>query len=104
MHNFYLFLGVKLGVFGLIALIGILVIVAATTSRAVRAHRLSSGDNWILIAAAVSWCCYLMWSWTSPEIYDFRIAPIWGALIAASAKSGVTWRTSDRHPRGGGRG
>lgn len=99
-HNYYLFLGFKLGAFGLIALAGILMIVAASISRAVDARLVSTDEEWLLIAAAVTWVCYLVWSWTSPEIYDFRIAPIWGALIAACAKPGVTWPTPNRDLRG----
>lgn len=81
-HNFYLFLGFKLGVFGLVALLGLLLtagwtLVAAITLRAV------NGGSWLLAGSAAVWLAFLLWSVTSPEIYDFRVAPLLGLMVAA---------------------
>jgi hypothetical protein len=82
-HNFYAFLGFKLGLAGIVALIGLLVIVGWTFSRARRSW-CEPGHGWFLAGAAAAWTAYLIWSVSSPEIYDFRLAPVWGAVIAAS--------------------
>lgn len=49
-----------------------------------RALRLEASRSWIHAAAAAAWIGYLTWALTSPEIIDFRIAPLLGALCAAA--------------------
>jgi len=83
-HNFYVFLVFKLGAMGLVALLGLLMIVGWTARRAWEA-RGARGEAWIFAATFAAWSTYLLWSFTSPEIYDFRVAPIWGLLIAVCA-------------------
>jgi hypothetical protein len=84
-HNYYIFLAFKLGLAGLAALGGLLLVVGWTASRAFAARRSTeAGSAWFLAAAASAWAAFLLWSVTSPEILNFRMAPIWGALIAAS--------------------
>ncbi len=81
-HNFYLFLAFKLGLAGLAALWGLEMILAWTFRRAL-AERQSGSHAWLLAACVSAWLAYLIWSVTSPEIYDFRMAPIWGVMIVA---------------------
>lgn len=79
-HNFYVFLFFKLGLFGLLALGGLLAITAWTV------HRSRRTRAWAPAAAAAAWVAYLLWSVSSPEILDFRLAPLWGVLVAISAR------------------
>jgi CelD/BcsL family acetyltransferase involved in cellulose biosynthesis len=93
-HNFYLFLGLKLGLAGVGALAG-LALVVAWTARSAIALRGRSDRQWMLAAATAAWFTYLVWSVTSPEIYDFRIAPLWGALIVACCRDARAADTTD---------
>lgn len=82
-HNFYLFLLYKLGAVG-----GLLAVVALLLwlGHAVAARR-AAGDEWgraFAAAAATAWAAYCAWSVTSPEILDFRMAPLWGLLVASA--------------------
>lgn len=79
LHNYYLFLAFKLGVAGLVALTGLIAMAVAAVRGAARAH-----EPWLPAAAGAVWVAYLLWSVTSPEILDFRVAPILGALLAAA--------------------
>ncbi len=79
-HNFYVFLFFKLGLFGLVALGGLLVIAAWTVRRSRQTRA------WAPAAVAAAWVAYLLWSVSSPEILDFRLAPLWGVLVAISAR------------------
>ncbi len=81
LHNFYVFLGFKLGLAGVAALAGLAMIVAWTWRTAARGR---PGGFPMLAAAAACWCAYLLWSVASPEILDFHAAPLWGAIAAAS--------------------
>ena len=82
LHNFYVFLGFKLGVGGVVALAGLLM-VAAWTWRAARSAR-DAGGSPALAAAAACWCAYLVWSATSPEIINAHTATLLGALTASA--------------------
>lgn len=79
-HNFYLFLAYKLGLAGIVLLAGLSLIVGWT---ALVSWRIGA-EAWFTSVAVACWVAYLLWSITSPEIYDFRVAPLWGGLIAAS--------------------
>lgn len=83
-HNFYAFLLFKTGLFGA-ALVGTaLVVWVARTWILAR----SSGHPWrrsLAAAATAALLAYAVWSLTSPEILDFRIAPVWGLLLGALA-------------------
>lgn len=80
-HDFYLFLMFKLGLAGAVALAGLLLLVGYLFRRAL-ARQSGASHQWFFAAAFSAWIAYLLWSVTSPEIYDFRMAPIWGALVA----------------------
>ncbi|MFI5166986.1 MAG: hypothetical protein ACHQQS_10225 [Thermoanaerobaculales bacterium] len=84
-HDYYLFLLFKLGLAGAIALVGLTLIVAWTARSAFTLRGRHEGQ-WLLGGATTAWLAYLVWSVTSPEIYDFRMAPIWGALVAACCR------------------
>ena len=87
-HNFYVFLAFKLGLAGLVALGGLLLVICWTASKALALRRRhGAGTTWFPGAAAAAWLAFLTWSLTSPEILDFRLAAIWGALIAASCEA-----------------
>jgi len=84
-HNFYLFLLYKLGIVGTLLVLSALVLWAGWTLR----RALGTDDREaraFLAAAASAWIGYCVWSLTSPEILDFRMAPLWGLLIAATAE------------------
>lgn len=84
-HDFYLFLLFKLGLAGAVAFAGFLLI-AGWTARSAVALRGRPESQWLFAGAAAGWLAYLVWSVTSPEIYDFRFAPLWGVLIAACSR------------------
>ena len=84
-HDLYLFLLFKLGVVGAVALAGLGLIVGWMV-RSAMAVRGSFDRQWLLAGAAAGWFAYLVWGVTSPEIYDFRLAPLWGALVAACCR------------------
>jgi hypothetical protein len=80
-HNWYVFLGFKLGLAGVAALAGVLAIAGWSWSRAL-ALRGDPARGWPAAAAAAVWVGLLVWSVSSPCILDFRLAPILGALVA----------------------
>lgn len=84
-HDYYVFLAFKLGLAGLAALAGIGLLVGWTLVRAVQQRAVSNAD-WLAPAAAAVWLAYLVWGLTSPEILDFRVAPVLGALLAATLR------------------
>ena len=85
-HDFYVFLLFKLGIAGVLALAG-LFLVAGWTGWSAWKGRHCPEWSWFLAAAAAAWITYLIWSLTSPEILDFRMAPLWGAVVAASGRA-----------------
>jgi len=82
-HNWYLFLLYKLGLTGLMLILGALSAWIVWTFRQIKRSENPSVQTF-LIAAATSWMVYAVWSLTSPEILDFRMAPLWGWLLAIS--------------------
>ncbi len=82
LHNFYLFLVLKLGIFGLLPFAAILVFI-------VQARQLGQKGAWLGRATTATWLAYALWSVTSPEILDFRRAVLWGLLIAACAREEI---------------
>jgi len=81
-HNFYLFLLFKLG------LVGSTLVLAALglwgLSVAILARSASPGlDKRLSLALLAAWLAYCVWSISSPEILDFRIAPLWGLLFGS---------------------
>jgi len=85
-HNFYVFGLYKLGLVGLILLVLALTLWAWWTAAAARKHR-SSPAGLFLAAMSAAWAGYAVWSLTSPEFINFRIAPLWGLLLAASLQA-----------------
>ncbi len=83
-HNYYAFFLFKTGIVGTVLGLGALgVFVAFTAARARRA--VDPGEAALLWAAVAAWIGYLAWSNVCPEILDFRMAPLWGFLVAATA-------------------
>ncbi len=83
-HNWYLFLLFKLGIVGSILVLGALVGWIAWIVRSF-GRAADSKDRAFLVAAAAAWIVYAVWSLTSPEILDFRMAPLWGWLLAVTS-------------------
>jgi hypothetical protein len=81
-HNLYVFYAFKLGAAGALALAGLLTIVGWTLRQA-WSRREVPLRWWLPAGAAATWLAYLLWGLTSPEVVDFRIAPLLGALVAA---------------------
>lgn len=84
-HNFYVFLAFKLGVVGLLALGGILAVVTWTLEAGVHSAR-KSVPGAVRVGVASAWIAFLIWSVSSPEIYDFAMAPLWGLVIGLSER------------------
>lgn len=81
-HNYYVFLGFKLGVAGIVALLGLISIGQSLFLQ--RVHPDATADErWLAPAVAAALVGYSVWSITSPELLDFRVAPVLGAAIAA---------------------
>ncbi|MCD4750252.1 MAG: hypothetical protein K8R59_12850 [Thermoanaerobaculales bacterium] len=87
LHNWYLFLVFKLGILGAFLVLGAVASWLTFTIGKLRSAHLMS-DRAFPAAATAAWVAYLIWSMTSPEILDFRVAPLWGWLLAATAASG----------------
>lgn len=83
-HNWYLFLLYKLGIVGLILVLGALIGWIVWTVRSIGRADDPEGRAF-LVAAAGAWIAYSVWSLTSPEILDFRMAPLWGWLLAVAS-------------------
>jgi hypothetical protein len=90
-HNVYVFFAFKLGVAGLAAL-GALLIVAGSALREALGDAGHGVERWPLAAAVAIWAAYLMWGITSPEIIDFRVAPLLGAVAAATGAAQTAGR------------
>ncbi|RLE22984.1 MAG: hypothetical protein DRJ65_12770 [Acidobacteria bacterium] len=85
-HNWYLFLLFKLGIVGTMLVLGSLLSWIAWTIAAVLRTE-NPHTRAFLTAAATAWIVYAVWSLTSPEILDFRMAALWGWLLSIS----VSW-------------
>lgn len=83
-HNWYLFLLFKLGIVGSVLVLGALVGWIFWSVRGT-ARACGSEARAFLAAAAGAWIVYSVWSVTSPEILDFRMAPLWGWLLAVTS-------------------
>jgi len=93
LHNFYAFLAFKLG------LLGTILVGSALTlwllGLAAWARRAPSGlARGFLAAAASAWAGYLALAVSSPEILNFRVAPLLGLLLAASIGARAVGRPS----------
>jgi len=82
-HNYYVFLLVKLGLFGGLAIVLALTLWTAWSLRAALACSHEPAKTFLL-AATAAWVAGLVWSLACPELVDFRMAPLWGYLLAAS--------------------
>jgi O-antigen ligase len=83
-HNFYLFLLFKLGLVGTVLVLAAFALWCRYLLVALLARRAGTPARVRLAAALAAWLAYLLWSVSSPEILDFRIAPLWGLLLAAA--------------------
>lgn len=92
-HNLFLFLAFKLGVAGLVALAGLLLLAGWTGLPIYRGKRRGMHGYWIFAAAFSVWVAYLFWGVTSPQIYDFRVAPFFGLLVAVCVRAKNTRST-----------
>jgi hypothetical protein len=92
LHNFYAFLLFKLGLAGTLAVASALALWLAGTLGWTR--RAPAGRRrHFLAAAAAAWLGYLALGVSSPEILNFRLAPLLGLLLAASlGAAGVSER------------
>jgi hypothetical protein len=84
-HNFYVFLLFKLGIVGLVLVGAALLLWTLVPAKA--ALRFPAGDprRIFLAASAAAWFGYSVWSLAAPEILDFRLAPLWGFLLATTS-------------------
>lgn len=80
-HNFYAFLLFKLGVVGGLGVLAALGIFGVQAWR--KARRADGEERWLLAAAAGTWPAYVVLAISSPEILNFRAAPLLGFLVAA---------------------
>lgn len=80
-HNFYLFLLFKLGLAGTLAVLAALGLWIRWLGQS--CLRTPPGPRRALLAAlTAAWVGYALWSLASPEILNFRLAPIWGWTLA----------------------
>jgi len=95
-HNFYLFLLFKLGLAGSALALGAL---AAWTWHLFAALRGAAPglEHRLVAATTAGWLAYCVWSVSSAALLDFRIAPLWGLLLAALPRPGSP--TADHAPR-----
>jgi hypothetical protein len=85
-HNFYLFLLLKLGLFGAAVLLVLLALWIGWTVQETRASRREPQKTFLTAASAV-WSAAVIWNLVCPEFIDFRMAPLWGLLIAATVNA-----------------
>lgn len=83
-HNFYVFLLYKLGILGTALVLAAIGLWLGGLYRTTRAVRDPDCHLW-RAAAAACFTGYVLWSAASPQILDFRIAPLIGLLLAMSA-------------------
>ncbi len=83
-HNFYLFLLFKLGIVGLAAVVTALLLWIVVPALAALRFPRGHPSRVLLAAVAAVWFGYAIWSLAAPEILDFRVAPLWGFLLAAT--------------------
>jgi hypothetical protein len=82
-HNFYAFLLYKTGIVGTALVLAAMSLWIGFTFVAARRAR----DPWrraFLWAVFSAWLGYAAWSLACPEILDFRMAPLWGFVIAVT--------------------
>ena len=83
-HNFYIFLLFKLGLVGMAAVIVALVLWTRAPLSHLRNIPRGEPERAFLAAVVAAWVGFMVWSLASPEILDFRMAPLWGFLVGAS--------------------
>lgn len=85
-HDFYAFLLYKLGVVGSVLVIAALILWTITPLVHLR-HNPLSEQRAFLAAAVATWVGYAVWNIACPEFLDFRLAALWGLLVAAEARA-----------------
>ncbi len=84
-HNFFLFLLYKLGLVGTVGALASLALFMAVPFTARRARTGCEIERRFLAACSAAWVGYLVWAVASPEIIDFRVAPLLGLLVGCAA-------------------
>jgi len=82
-HNFYAFLLYKTGIVGTVLVLAAMSLWIGFTFFAARRAR-GPWRRAFLWAVFSAWIGYAVWSLACPEILDFRMAPLWGFVIAVS--------------------
>ena len=85
-HNFYAFLLYKTGIVGTVLVLAAMSLWIGFTFVAARRSR----DPWrraFLWAVFSAWIGYAVWSLACPEILNFRMAPLWGFVIAVTGQT-----------------
>ncbi len=82
-HNFYLFLPVKLGLLGALAVLAALAVLVAGLTRATLASP-RGADRRFLAAGAAALGGYVVLSVSSPELLNFRVTPLLGLLLGVA--------------------
>jgi hypothetical protein len=81
-HNYYMFLLVKLGCLGALAAL-VALWLWIRQSLAFRRRILPGSGRTFHVAAVSAWVGGCCWSLACPELLDFRVAPLWGLLLVA---------------------
>ena len=82
-HNYYLFLLFKLGLVGTLMVLAALFAWWLWSFRAA-VGRSPVGDRSLCAALSAAVLAYAVWCGVAPECVDFRVAPIWGLILATS--------------------
>ena len=91
-HDLYAFLLYKLGFVGTLLVAIAIGCWLATAWRRLRQARGTAGAHEPIAVLAI-WATYLVWAVLSPELVDFRVAPIVGMMVAVTARVGRTGAT-----------
>lgn len=84
-HNFYAFLIYKLGLIGGGMVLAALLLFSTHLIRSTLKHP-QGAERTFFAAASAAWIGYCVWSVASPELINFRTAPLWGLTVAATAR------------------
>ena len=85
-HNFYAYLLYKLGLLGSALAAGAIGCWLVTPRLEIRRTRATSAVH-LPIAALAIWITYLVWAVLSPELIDFRVAPLIGMMVAVTSSN-----------------
>lgn len=86
-HNYYVFLLFKIGILGFLLVGSALLLWMVDCSIRAR-HSFPILEKSFPLAIAVALASYAVWSLACPGFLDFRVAPIWGLVLAAVSQTG----------------